>query len=103
MSQVAANRIELPKDKELAKQVAEGHQKLSELDAHKGFLGQIWGTADSAPVNIVGLVAILLIIVGIVISFILGKDSMKEFLTLWSTIFGLIGTIIGYLFGKQSR
>jgi hypothetical protein len=69
------------------------------LDLDAGLLGKIFGSPKNAPFNISGVVVILLVLSGVVYSFIpqIGATT-KEF---WATIAPIITMILGYTFGKK--
>lgn len=81
-------------------------QQIAKYDYEKqkinpGKLGQLFGSPDYAPTNIIGLLLIFLIVIGSIYSCI--PDNLKSFSTyqFWTLILPVITTIIGYLFGKK--
>jgi len=102
-----ANQINLPKDKELAKQVLENHNELERERVQQGHLGKIWGSSSSIPNNIAALAIIVLILTGILYTYCtmnLAPEKIslpiKDF---WAIITPLITLSIGYLFGDNTK
>lgn len=102
-----ANQINLPKDKDLAKQVLDSQSEIARQRADQGALGEIWGSSTSIPNNIAALSIVILLITGITYTFIVLSQpdnqsglSIKDF---WAIIVPLITLAIGYLFGDKSK
>jgi hypothetical protein len=102
-----ANQVNLPKDKELAKQVLDNHNELEKQRVVQGYLGKLWGSSSSIPNNIAALASIVLIATGIFYTFCtmnLSQDKIslpiKDF---WAIISPLITLAIGYLFGDKTK
>jgi hypothetical protein len=102
-----ANQVNLPKDKELAKQVLDNHNELTRIKTDQGVLGQIWGSSASIPNNIAALAILILLATGIIYTFcVIDKSetqiglSIKDF---WAIIAPLITLSIGYLFGDKQK
>lgn len=102
-----ANQINLPRDKELAKQVLDSQNELERQRVDQGVLGKIWGSSSSIPHNIAALSIIVLIITGIFYTYLcLGLKTeeislpIKDF---WAIITPLITLAIGYLFGDKTK
>ena len=102
-----ANQINLPKDKELAKQVLDTQNEIEKQKIHQGHLGKLWGSSASIPNNIAALSVIVLIVTGIIYTWCTMKMPadkialpIKDF---WSIISPLITLSIGYLFGDKPR
>lgn len=100
-----ANQINLPKDKELAKQVLDSHSEIEKTRVNQGTLGKFWGSTSSIPNNIAALTVIILVVTGIIYTYCtmsLPADKIalpiKEF---WAIISPLITLSIGYLFGHK--
>ena len=69
-----------------------------EMDLESGWLGKFFGAPTHSPLNIAGLLIILLVLTGIAVSFIYGiSDSINY----WSKILPLITLALGYVFGKK--
>lgn len=99
------NQINLPKDKDLAKQVLDSHSALEKRKIQQGFLGKFWGSSTNIPHNIAALAVIVLILTGILYTYCVmrlptDKISLpiKDF---WAIISPLITLSIGYLFGDK--
>jgi hypothetical protein len=99
------NQVNLPKDKELAKQVLDSHNEIEKQKISQGILGKIWGNSSSIPNNIAALSVIILITVGIIYTCAMMNSkpenialSIKDF---WAIISPLITLSIGFLFGDN--
>jgi hypothetical protein len=97
----------LPKDKELAKQVIESQNEIDKIKLERGWLGGIWGNTYSIQNNIAALSVILLIFTGIIYSFCTINTPpdklsipIKDF---WAIISPLITLAIGFLFGDKMK
>ena len=64
-----ANQINLPKDKDLAKQILDNHNEIEKEKIQQGHLGRIWGSSASIPNNIAALAIVVLIITGILYTY----------------------------------
>ena len=100
------NQVNLPKDKELAKQLLDSQNEIEKQKINQGFLGKIWGNSSSIPNNIAALSAVILITVGIFYTCAMMNTktenislSIKDF---WSIISPLITLSIGFLFGDSN-
>jgi hypothetical protein len=101
------NELKLPKDVELAKQVLANNSIIEQQLVNRGYLGKLWGSAQSVPNNIAALTIIILISTGVIytlLTLLLPADkislSIKDF---WSIITPLITLAIGYLFGDKTK
>jgi hypothetical protein len=99
-----ADQLTLPKDKELAKLYLDN--EMTKLRTEQGSLGKLFGSSASIPNNIAALTILILLISGIVYTFlVINKKpadiglSIKDF---WLIISPLITLAIGYLFGDKS-
>ncbi len=72
--------------------------KVKEMDLKAGQLGKFFGTEGNAPFNICGLIALVLILNVPIICIFDTKIEPKEYLT---SILPIIGTIVGFFFGKK--
>lgn len=97
------NKLELPKDKELANKVIEAHhiERTRSIDA--GWMGTIFGFSTEKPGNIAGFAIVLsfLAIIGVLIfmpdsSSFTKKDAMGLF-------GGIITLALGFLFGRATN
>ena len=92
----------LPKDKDLAKQILESDSQAEREKRNIGFLGRFFGRKDVAPFYISGLVLFLLVLFLVLFCFF-GKESAsltkKDLVTF---ILPTITTIIGYFFGQKN-
>jgi hypothetical protein len=73
--------------------------KARELELTAGWLGRIFGAAKNAPLNIAGLVAVLLVATGIALLFFAGSMTASDF---WKISTPMITLILGYIFGRKS-
>ncbi len=73
--------------------------RLKELDLESGLLGKVFGAPSHSPGNIAGLLIFVLLISGIVITYIPASITATDF---WTKIIPLITLALGYLFGKQA-
>ncbi|MAZ65551.1 MAG: hypothetical protein CMF25_00380 [Kangiellaceae bacterium] len=71
--------------------------KAKGMDLESGLLGKLFGNKANAPSNIAGLIVVLLVLSGLVITFVEAKIDPKEY---WAIISSIITLILGYLFGK---
>ena len=69
------------------------------LDLEAGHLGKIFGAAKNAPFNISGVVVILLVLSGVIYTFI--PQTGTTTLEFWKIIAPIITMILGYMFGKR--
>ena len=102
-----ANQINLPKDKELAKQVLDNHSELTHKKVDQGVLGQLWGSSASIPNNVAALAIVILLLTGIIYTFcVINTPDTRVGLTIkdfWAIISPLITLCIGYLFGDKTK
>jgi hypothetical protein len=102
-----SNQINLPKDKELAKQVLDNQNQREQTRANQGILGKIWGSSASIPSNIAALAIIALLLTGIIYTVCtMHIEENKIALSikdLWAIISPLITLSIGYLFGDKKN
>jgi len=101
------NQINLPKNKDIAKQILENHAVIEKRKVDQGLLGKIWGSSTSIPNNIAALTILILLITGVFYTFfIINKPDdrvglqIKDF---WSIIIPIITLSIGYLFGDHLK
>jgi hypothetical protein len=69
------------------------------LSLQHGFLGVFFGASLNAPLNIAGLVLVLLIVPGIVLVFFDGKISVIEY---WKQISPAVTLILGYVLASKT-
>jgi len=102
-----ANQINLPKNKELAKQVLDNQNEIERQRVEQGILGKIWGSSTSIPHNIAALSIIVLIITGIIYTYCCMSLKTEEISLpikdFWAIITPLITLAIGYLFGDKTK
>ena len=63
-----------------------------------GALGRLFGSPDSAPMNISGFVVCLLVIAGVVMMVVRGVNESVEYI---KVVTPLLTLVLGYLFGKK--
>ena len=103
-----ANRIsDLPKDKDLAKQVLNNNNDLARERLEQGILGKVWGSSTSIPHNIAALSIIVLILTGIFYTYccmgLKNEEISLPIKDFWYIITPLITLAIGYLFGDKTK
>lgn len=69
------------------------------MDLEAGLLGKVFGVSQIAPINIAGIIAILLVASGVASLFIDTSVKADEF---WKIIVPILSMILGYLFGKKA-
>ena len=72
--------------------------KSKEMDLKSGWLGKFFGAPTHSPLNIAGLLIVLLVLTGVAMSFIHG---ISDSISYWSKILPLITLALGYVFGKN--
>lgn len=72
--------------------------KSKKMDLESGHLGKFFGAPANAPTNIAGLLILLFVLTGIILSFIPGNISSSDY---WKWITPFITLALGYLFGKN--
>ena len=72
--------------------------KVKEMDLQSGVLGKFFGAPSHSPINIAGLIAILLVLTGIGSFLVVGVSETSE---LWKLLAPIITLAMGYIFGKQ--
>jgi hypothetical protein len=97
------NKIEIPTDPQLAT-ILVNHQQQERL-IQAGTLGRFFGSNENVRVYIVGLIALLILIVGLVYTVI--PDSWRSqgfpISNMWGVISPILTTIIGYLIGSKAK
>lgn len=93
------NRIQLPQDPKLAKQVLDNEKDRTKRDAERGWLGVVWGVSTSVPNNIAALTILILVVIGSIFSFV--QDDFDKVKTLWTIFTPIITLAFGYLFGEK--
>lgn len=71
-----------------------------EMDLEAGWLGRCFGTSKNAPMNIAGLVVVLLVVAGLATMFIQSALPATEY---WKMAVPLITLVMGFVFGKGSK
>lgn len=71
-----------------------------EMDLEAGWLGRCFGTSKNAPLNIAGLVVVLLVGAGLAVLFFQSAIPALEY---WKIAIPLITLVMGFIFGKGSR
>jgi len=74
--------------------------KAKEMDHESGSLGKFFGSARSAPLNIAGLLA--LILVGAAIGFTIFPPKDVPPMDFWKVVMPVLTLILGYAFGKKT-
>ena len=71
-----------------------------EMDLEAGWLGRCFGTSNNAPMNIAGLVVVVLLAAGLATMFIQSALPAAEY---WKIAVPLITLVMGFIFGKGSK
>ncbi len=99
------NKILLPKDKELAKQVLDNHLEQQQIE--QGLLGKLWGNSSNIPNNIAALSIALLLLTGIAYTlFTINTAPEKISIPIknfWAIISPISTLAFGYLFGVKKK
>jgi hypothetical protein len=70
------------------------------MDLEAGWLGKYFGGSANAPLNIAGLLVVLLVGSGIVVLFVKSEIPAQDY---WNVIVPLLTLVMGYVFGKSSK
>ncbi len=73
--------------------------KLREMDLNSGLLGKFFGTSENVSVYIAGVVVIVVVLTGLVVTFLPGGTNAVE---TWKIITPIVTMILGFLFGKHN-
>lgn len=97
----------LPKNKELAKQVLDNEMESNKIKLERGWLGSVWGNSEKIPNNLAALTICVLLLTGVFYTWLvcsLPTENIslpiKDF---WAIISPLITLAIGYLFGNKTN
>jgi hypothetical protein len=71
---------------------------MKEMDVESGSLGRFFGTEKNAPLNIAGLVLVILLVPGVLLLFFKANIEAIEY---WKIIIPVITAILGYAFGRR--
>ena len=71
-----------------------------EMDLEAGWLGRFFGSGETAPLNIAGLLILLLGGSGVAVLFLQSAIPAGEY---WKIIVPLLSLVMGYVFGKSSK
>ena len=71
-----------------------------EMDLEAGWLGHCFGTSKNAPLNIAGLIVVLLLCAGLAVLFFPSNLTAVEY---WKIAVPLITLVLGFIFGKGGR
>lgn len=74
--------------------------RAKEMDHDSGTLGKFFGSSKNAPLNISGLMAVLL--VGAAIAFTIWPPKDVQPLEFWRIVLPVLTLILGYAFGKKT-
>lgn len=72
--------------------------KAKEMDLEAGLLGKLFGSEKNAPLNIAGLIALLLILTGVGTIFYKSEFPAADY---WEQVAPILTGILGYLFGRK--
>ena len=73
--------------------------KLREMDLNSGMLGKFFGTSDNVSVYIAGVVVMVVVVTGLVVTFYPGGTTAVE---TWKIITPIVTMILGFIFGKHN-
>ena len=97
----------LPADPKTSQKIIDKAFENNIKDKEIGFLGKFFGFGESVKLNIAGICILILLIIGIIYTFMYlfidvnGKAiGISEF---WSIITPLITLTLGYIFGKNEK
>lgn len=71
-----------------------------EMDLEAGWLGVCFGTSKNAPLNIAGLIVVVLVFAGVVVLFVPGNLLAADY---WKIAVPLITLVMGFIFGKGGK
>ena len=72
--------------------------KAKQMDLQSGLLGKLFGSDKNAPMNIAGLIALILLLTAVAVMFI--RTSL-EAVEVWKMVIPLLSVIMGYIFEKK--
>lgn len=70
------------------------------MDLEAGFLGKFFGSHANAPMNIAGMLLVLLFGSGVTVLFVPSTMSASDY---WKIIAPITTLVIGYMFGKSAK
>jgi hypothetical protein len=70
------------------------------MDLDAGWLGRCFGASNNAPLNIAGLMMVLLVGSGVAVLFLPSSIPASDY---WKIIVPLLTLVMGYVFGKGSH
>jgi hypothetical protein len=70
------------------------------MDLDAGWLGRCFGASNNAPLNIAGLLVVLLVGSGVAVLFFQSAIPAGDY---WKIIVPLLTLVMGYVFGKGSQ
>ncbi len=97
------SKLLLPQDPTLAKAYFNSTTKQKELDLKAGVLGKFFGCNENTSLYIVGFIAIILSMSGLVYTFL--PDNLKTLPTVkyWEIVSPIITTMVGFIFGSKVK
>lgn len=80
------------------------NHQLNCIKKELGVMGRIFGGKELTALNISGLLIFLLLIIGLILSFIVYESTvgMDNVLKVWSIITPIITLTLGYIFGNKT-
>jgi len=97
------DKIQLPRDPQLAKQIVDNQWRHRELELQSGVLGKFFGSGRNVAVHIAGLIAILLLLSGFAYTFLSFDKSALAVAEYWNKILPTITTLVGFILGAAAR
>lgn len=95
------NFEKLPKDPKLTESILDKTLQDNKNLREIGVLGRFFGSGDNVKLNIAGITISLLLVFGIVFTF-LDYYNNKNGFEIWKIITPIITLSLGYIFGKNS-
>jgi len=96
------NKIDLPSDPKLAKQVLDSETKHRTMEIELGALGKFFGSNHKVPVYIAGLIASITVVVGFIYTFIPDDWKTAPTAEFWKIVSPIVMSCLAYIFGAAT-
>ena len=97
----------LPADPKTSHKIIDKAFENNIMDKEIGFLGKFFGFGESVKLNIAGICILILLLIGIVYTFIYIFSNVNDkaigITEFWSIITPLMTLTLGYIFGKNEK
>lgn len=97
----------LPADPKTSHKIIDKAFENNIMDKEIGFLGKFFGFGESVKLNIAGICILILLLIGIVYTFIYLFSNVNDkaigITEFWSIITPLMTLTLGYIFGKNEK